>query len=263
MPPENSLPARHRRFLRGVVCFLTALPLAVSAWGDDTPVKSPRVSRLLPVRTPVIPFTLDSPVLKPVQDTTASPGMLSRYRMALEKETRRRLDRDPELFMLQAEDEDGNPVKRSRTEAKRIFGGATGRLISEFAEMLVEDAGALRVAKDYVQGISFDVMSGGDVRFKAGRDESATRVQDDSVRAGRGNDVAASFSVIAIGSPRVEMRATLPGSIRAQIELPLTEAGLRATFSRRITSRLRGTFSAGIEDSGADTWATLGLGVKF
>lgn len=260
MPRKISLPGRSRDLFRVVLCFLVALPVAATAWGAATPDKSPQVSRLLPMRPSVAD---ESVVLKLADSVPEQPGLLGRYRMALEKESRRKLDRDPGLFLVQADDEEGNPVKRVRNEARRIFGGATGRLLSDFAELLIEDAVALQAAKSYVQGIRLDVMSGGNVRFQAGRDERESRFPDDLTRTARGDGVAASFSLIAIGSPRLEMRATLPGAVRTQIELPLSEPGLRATFSRRLSSHLRGTLSVGVEDSGSDKWATVGVGVRF
>ena len=260
MPRENSLPARNCCLARVVVCLATALPIAATAWSAETPGKASGASRLMPTRASVSETDV---ILKPAGNLPEASGLLNRYRIALEKESRRRLDRDAGMFLVQADDEDGNPVKRARTEAKRIFGGATGRLLGDFAELLVEDAVALQTATNYVQGIRIDVMNGGNMRFQTGVDDSVTRIQDAPARAPLSGDVAASFSLIALGSPRLEMRATLPGAVRTQIELPLTEPGLRATFSRRLTYHLRGTLSAGVEDSGADTWATVGLGVRF
>jgi len=251
---------------RAILCLLTLTCLTTPSWADSESEpkikKSVRPARLL---TQVRTLDTTSMVFKFSEGATnTQPGLVGRYRMALEKESRRRLDKDPAgLFLLQTDDEDGNPVQRSRREAKKIFGGATGRLLSEFVEVIVEDAVALQTAKDYIQGIRLDVMAGGDMRFQAGQDDTPYRAQDDSPRSARDAKVAASFGLIAIGHPRIEMRTTLPGDIRTRVEVPLTEAGIRATFSRRLNSHLRGTLSAGVEDSGADKWATLGLGIKF
>jgi len=254
-------PARFVGIVR-LLCILTALPIATAAWAGEARGKKSQVSRLLPIRACGTCVADEGVALKLTGGVAQPPGLLGRYRMALEKESKRRMDKDAGLFILQ-DDEDGNPVKRTRTEAKRIFGGATGRLLNDFAEILLEDVTGLRVARDYVQGIRVDVMSGGGMRFKAGQDDSLPRVQDDPMKTSRGNSVAASFGLVAIGSPRFEIRATLPGAIRTQVELPLTDPGIRATFSRKLTAHVRGTFSTGIEDSGADKWATLGFGIRF
>src|SRR5262245_31760744 len=181
MSHEYFLPARISSVVRVAVSVFCALTIAAIAWCEETPDKGQKSSRLLPTHAPFAEPSLNEVglTLKPGQSSPQTSGLLTRYRMALEKESRRRFDRDQGMFISQAEDEDGNPVKHTRTEAKRIFGGATGRLLSEFAEVLVQDAVALQTAKNYVQGIRFDVMSGGNVRFKAGADEGGPRAQDE------------------------------------------------------------------------------------
>lgn len=191
-----------------------------------------------------------------------APGLLARYRLALERESRRTIDRDASLFWADSGDEDGNPVQRAQREARRIFEGANGRVLSQFAESLVEDAASLRAARDYVEGVRFDVMNGGGLRFQAGGNDRSAAARDEET-GDTGDRVAASFGLIALSSPRLEVRTSLPGGIRSRLEVPLTTPGLRASFSRRLAANLRGTMSFGVEDSGADRWMTATLGARF
>lgn len=195
-------------------------------------------------------------------EAAVRPGLLSRYRIALERESRRSLDRDPSIFWAESHDEDGYPMGRARREARRIFDGANGRIISEIAEDLIQEAVALRTARAYLDGVRLDVMKEGGVLVRAGRGEGSFQGREE-VPGPAGPGVKASFGLVGLGAPRFEFQTTMPGDIRTRIEVPLASPGIRATFSRRITSNLRGTLALGTEDAGAEQWVTAGLGVRF
>lgn len=198
----------------------------------------------------------------PRQTVVVRQALLGRYRAALERESRRFLERNPSLLQVDAAevvDGDGNPRRGLRRDATRIFQGANNRLLSEILEDALDETASLRSARACLAGVRFDVMSGR--RTRVG---SSTPDQNPRSNAGQPEDAAAaSFSMIVVGRPRLEMRAELPGGIRASIEVPLASPGVRATLSRRFTSNLRGTLSAGVEDSGAEHWISAGMAVRF
>jgi hypothetical protein len=192
----------------------------------------------------------------------ARQALLGRYRTALERESRRFLERNPSLLQADATeiiDGDGNPRRGQRRDATRIFQGANNRLLSEILEDALDETVSMRRARACLEGVRFDVLDGGRMRMG-----SPTKDEGGRGAAGPSEDaVAASFSMIVIGRPRLEMRTDLPGGIRARIEVPLASPGVRATLSRRITSNLRGTLSAGVEDSGSERWISAGMAVRF
>ena len=177
--------------------------------------------------------------------------LVDRYRQALERETRRLIDRHPSILWSDTVDDEGYPARQVQRKAEKIFEGANGRLLSRIAEDLIEDAGSLRTAREYVDGIRLDVRTGGGVGVRSGRSDHDAP------------GVAASFGLIALGSPRIEARATLPGGIRTRVELPLRNPGMRATLSRALGARLRGTLGLGVEDSGQDRWVSAGVEIRF
>ncbi|HZI93621.1 MAG TPA: hypothetical protein VFE84_05230 [Patescibacteria group bacterium] len=198
----------------------------------------------------------------PGQAQVVRQALLGRYRSALERESRRFLEKNPSLLQTDATevvDGDGNPRRGQRRDATRIFQGANNRVLSEILEDALDDTVSLRRARAFLDGVRFDVMSGGRMRMG-----SAAREEPARTGAGQTQDsVAASFGLIVIGHPRLEMRTELPGGVRARIEVPLASPGIRATLSRRITSNLRGTLSAGVEDSGSERWISAGMAVRF
>lgn len=182
----------------------------------------------------------------------ATSALLARYRQALMRESRRLLDKDASLLWLEPDDEEGYPERRARREAERIFTGANNRVASQFLQELMASTAALRAARDYIEGVRLDVLRDGGVRVRGSRDDG---------EAGRG--AAASISVLIAGTPRLEMRTDLPGGVRARVELPLSEAGMRATLSRRLGGGVRGTLAGGVEESGDDRWVSAGLEIRF
>jgi len=191
-------------------------------------------------------------LITPVPDPRLSGlPLLDRYRQALERETRRLLDKDPSILWSNEVDDEGYPARQVQRKAEKIFEGANGRLVSRIAEDLIEDAGSLRTARDYVDGIRLDVRTGGGVGVRSGRSDHEIP------------GVAASFGLIALGNPRIEARATLPGGIRTRVELPLRDPGVRATLSRALGARMRGTLGLGVEDSGQNKWVSAGVEIRF
>lgn len=178
--------------------------------------------------------------------------LLGRYRKALERECERRSERDPTLGWAGNGDDEGYPARRTRREAERIFDGANSRLLSHFLERVVEQAAALRAARDYVDGLSLDVRKGGGVHVAHAHDEA-----DDAEKP------VTRFTLVAIGSPRLEMRSRLPRDLDARVELSLSNPGVSASLTRRFTRVLKGRLGAGIEDSGQDRWISAGVEIRF
>ncbi|HEY3175223.1 MAG TPA: hypothetical protein VGK94_05620 [Candidatus Polarisedimenticolia bacterium] len=270
MPRSSLVPSRSRRLLLTLATLVCLAPGALFA--DPRPARRGK-ALLLPVPGTVFQhgqaLNVDAVQrrdpsqgrLKP-EEVLVGMGLLSRYQLALERESRRTLDRDPFIFLAGSRDEDGYLLRRARREAQRVFDGANGRLISDIAEDLIQEAVALRTARAWVEGVRFDVMSAGGVRVRAGHDEGSPRGREEDAGS-NGLGVKASLGLVALGAPRLEIRTTIPGDIRTRIEVPLSSPGIRAAFSRRVTSSLRGTLSLGVEDAGADLWVTAGLGVRF
>lgn len=192
--------------------------------------------------------------------TTQTSGfaLLGRYRSALERESRRLLEKDPSIFRVETVDQDGYPIHRVQRNAMRIFQGANSRMLSQMLELAIEETAALRHAQAYVEGVRFDVMSGGGVRMDGGSPERRgfTAAEADE-------SVAASFGLVIVGRPRLELATVLPGGIRTRVEVPLTSPGIRTTMSRRLTPNLRGTLSGGVEDAGSDRWISAGVAIRF
>jgi len=178
--------------------------------------------------------------------------LLARYRRALERECERRSERDPTLGWAGNGDDEGYPARRTRREAERIFDGANSRLLSHFLDQVVEQAAALRAARDYVDGLSLDVRKGGGVHVAHARDGNADTEKS-----------VTRFTLVAIGSPRLEMRSRLRRELDARVELSLSNPGVSASLSRRFTRVLKGRLGAGIEDSGQDRWISAGLEIRF
>jgi len=180
-----------------------------------------------------------------------SPGsaLLNRYHTALQRESRRALEKDPSIFWGVKIDEEGYPQGSVRREATRIFSGANNRVMSQLLETMLRDT-KLGGVRQYVEGIRLDVLHDGGVKMGAGGDDA-------------GQNVKASVGLIALGSPRVELRTTLPGAIRARVEVPLISPGIRASVSRKLANNVRGTLSGGYEDSGDDRWVSAGLEIRF
>jgi hypothetical protein len=128
-------------------------------------------------------------------------------------------------------------------------------------ENLVSEAPSLKAARDYIDGVQLDLMKGGGVDFRSGEDGKVGDRPGQTDREGR--HVSASFGLVVSSKPRVEMKTTLVGGIKARVEIPLGSTGIRTTFSRKLTSRVSGKLGAGIEDSGEDRWLSMGLEVKF
>ena len=179
-----------------------------------------------------------------------SMQLLDRYRQALERESRRALDKDPSLFWTAAMDEEGYPERRSQRRAVQIFEGANGRLLTRLLEDALAETEALRATKSYIEGIRLDVRKGGGVKLAA---EGLTR--DAATKA--------SFGLLLTSNPRLEVTSTLPGGFKGRLEVPLRQSGVRATISRPIAFGMRGTLSAGQEDSSESRWVSLGLEIKF
>jgi len=180
---------------------------------------------------------------------TSNRDLLRRYRRALEKESLRAYDKNPSVFVV-LDDAEGYPLDSAHRSARRIFGKANSRMLSGYLEEMIEGSASLRNARNYVEGIRVDVRKGGDVRFGPGEpeDESAVR---------------ASFHLVALGDPRLEMRTKLPGGVESRVELSLTSPGVRTKLHCRFGSRLTGSLSGGVEDSGEDRWIAAGLGIRF
>jgi len=181
----------------------------------------------------------------------ASSALLTRYHMALQRESRRAIEKDPSLFWGDKTDEDGYPRDSLRREANRIFSGANNRLMSQILEDALRNTTTLKRARAFAEGIRLDVLSGGGVKVGAGGGDDAAQ------------NVSASIGFIVLGRPRVEVRTTLPGGVRTKVELPLTSLGIRASMSRRISANVRGTFSGGVEDGGDDRWVSAGVELRF
>jgi len=190
------------------------------------------------------------------------PSLLGRYRLALERESRRTLDKDPSVFwtdpMTDPIDDDALLVRRAQREAEKIFAGANGRVITQIAEAMIQESSRLRSAREYVDGIRLDVMNGGNLRVRGNGIRSG-----DEVAGPKEAGVAASFGLVLAGNPRVEMRTLLPGQIKARVDMTLASPGVRTTFSRKLTPNLRGNLSGGWEDSGNDRWVSATLEMKF
>lgn len=181
----------------------------------------------------------------------AESTLFSQYRKALEKESRRMVDRNPSLSWSEAVDEDGYPLRgadRQQRDARRLLGGAGNRLMSGWLERLVEVSSGMRAARGAVEGLRFDVRRGGGVGMGAGpaRDSS---------------EIATSLSVMVLGRPRLEMRSSLPWDLKARVEVPLDASGLRATLTRKFATGCRATFTMGSEDD--ERWVSAGVGVDF
>ncbi|HET9480796.1 MAG TPA: hypothetical protein VFP98_03495, partial [Candidatus Polarisedimenticolia bacterium] len=163
------------------------------------------------------------------------------------------VDKDPSVLTVDPLDEEGFPERRAQRHAERIFEGAGERTLSIFVERLVGEAAALQAARAYLDGIRLDIGKDGAVGVNTGK-------------RSREAEAAASVSLIVLGKPRVEVRSTLPGDIRARLELPLLDgvtSGARVSLSRQMNPGLRGTLGAGFEDSGRGSWVSAGVEVRF
>ena len=250
---------------------LLGLPVAAAAFFVCSPGESPRAAEpargvLSRLASPISwrsdgrsPVAVDAPsqrvqasgLLPAAPKAAAEPTFFSPYRKALERESRRMVDRHPSLSWTDAVDEDGYPLRgadRLQRDARRLFGGAGNRMMSGWLEKLVEGSAGGRAARGALEGLRMDVRRGGGVGMGAGaaRDSS---------------DIAASVSVMVMGRPRIEVRSTLPWDLKARIEVPLNASGMRATVSRKFTSGLRGTFTMGAEDD--ERWLSAGVEIDF
>ena len=180
-----------------------------------------------------------------------SSAFLGSYRKALERETKRSVNKDPSLMWGVSVDEDGCPLPRVQRMAEKIFEGTNERVLSRLLENLIDGTKALRTARNYIDGIQLDFMKGGGVDFRS------------NGRVEKREPVKASFGFIVSGKPRVEIKTRLPGGIKTRVEVPLGATGIRTTLSRKLTHRMRGTLGAGVEDSGEDRWVSMGLEFKF
>ena len=179
-------------------------------------------------------------------------AVFGQYRQALERESRRMADRNPAMFWTEMVDEDGYPLRgsdRVQRDARRLFGGASNRLMSGFLDRLLDESTGLRAARSAVEGLRVDLKRGGGVGVGAG-----------PARDG-GRDVKASVGVMLLGRPRMEVRSDLTGSLRARLEVPLDSLGMRATLSQKFGSGWRGTLTLGSEED--ERWISAGFEVDF
>jgi hypothetical protein len=231
--------ARAAEPARDVLSKLTA-PISWRSDGRD-PLSAGRTA------VPVQPVKL----LPAAPADAPEPAIFSQYRKALERESRRMVDRNPALSWNEAVDEDGYPLRgadRQQRDARRLFGGASNRLMSGWLERLVEGSAGARAARGALEGLRMDVRRGGGVGMGAGP-------------ARDGSDVAASLSLLVLGRPRLEVRSSLPWDLKARLEVPLNAAGMRATISRKFAGGWRGTFTMGAEDD--ERWLSAGVEVDF
>ena len=178
-----------------------------------------------------------------------SSTLLKQYSEALSRESRRSMERDPSVFWNDLSDEEGYLEQRARRTAEKIFGGASSRVASDVLERMIEGAAGLRSTREFLEGVRLDVRRGGGVEFGKGQGQDRA-------------DVAARFSLVVAGSPRLELRTTL-GGFRTRLEIPLSSPGIRATLSRPLGGHARANLSAGVEDSGEDRWISANVGLRF
>src|SRR5687767_12921395 len=136
---------------------LLGLPVAAAALFVCSPGESPRAAEpagnVLGRLAPPIswrsdgrdPLSADAPaqrvqasgLLRAAPKPGAEPTFFSQYRKALERESRRMVDRNPSLSWNDAVDEDGYPLRgadRLQRDARRLFGGAGNRMMSGWLE---------------------------------------------------------------------------------------------------------------------------------
>ena len=217
------------------------VPIVFKAATGESALQSP------PAETPP---SLQAGLLKapPVQEST----LFSQYRQALERESRRLVDRNPTVFSDTSVDEEGYPLRgsdRVQRDARRLFGGASSRVMSGWVEKLLDSSAGGRAARGAIEGLRLDVRKGGSVGVSAGA-------------ARESNDIKASVGFVLLGRPRMEVRSTLPGNLRTRLEIPLDSLGFRATMSHKFTSTgWRSTFTLGSEED--DRWVSAGFEVDF
>ncbi len=270
---RDTLRSRTRLLCLAAGCLaITALagrPVAAAPAGPASPGLHDGI--LSPILAPLAlgPVLRFEPGVAPVAGSSGAPGagafevalpqhewkpvrqdLLGRYRSALVKECARRSHRDPTLGWAGTVDVEGYPARRTRRQAERIFDGANNRLLSQFLEQVVEQMSTLRAARDYVDGVSLDVSKGGGLHV-------AHTARDDDERP------VTRFTLVAIGSPRLEMRSRLQGRLDARVELSLTSPGVSASLTRRFARCLKGRLGAGVEDSGQDRWVSAGVEIRF
>lgn len=178
-------------------------------------------------------------------------GLVGRYGQALERETRRMNDRDSLQRRVALVDDDESPAPGVQREARRLVSGANGRILTQLVDRILEASSTLQQARDYAEGVRLDVRRGGGVTLGAGKGTEPAP------------DIAARFTFLVGSNPRVEMRSTLPGNLKTRVELSLVNPGLRAAFSRPISSHLSGSLAGGYEEGGEDRWLSAGVGIKF
>jgi len=190
---------------------------------------------------------------------TAGPSLMKLYRDALMAETRRSMRRDPSLFWLEsfegadADLHEGLTMHRARRSAERIFGEAHEELMADALNHVIETTGPLNALNARIRGVDF--------RVRAGSSRSTITYGDVPVREERREGTKVSF--VVSNKPRLEMERLLPGNIKASVEIPLANPGLRTTFSRPIAGAMRGTLSFGVEDMGEEYWVSAGLRCGF
>ncbi|MGH9866734.1 MAG: hypothetical protein ACREAA_01020 [Candidatus Polarisedimenticolia bacterium] len=218
------------------------VPIIFQAAGGEPAVPAPL--------TGTTPITLQSGLLKaPAQQESS---LFTQYRQALERESRRLADRNPTMFSDASVDEDGYPLRgsdRVQRDARRLFGGASSRVMSGWVEKLLDGSAGGRAARGAIEGLRVDLRRGGSVGVGAGPARESS------------NDVKASLGVVLLGRPRLEVRSTLPGNLRTRVEIPLDSLGVRATLSHKFTTGWRSTFTLGSEED--ERWVSAGFEVDF
>ncbi len=188
----------------------------------------------------------------PARDLPVRAGKVSfleQYRKALEQESRRLVDRDPSLHWAHWIDDAEDPHRTSSREAQRVFDRAHERILSKMLEGLIDGTATLKAVSDYVDGIRLDVKKGGGVEVGSTLSEAER------------SNAHASFAFIVAGKPRIEMKTRLAGTIRTDVEIPITSVGFRTSMSQRLTNNLSGGIKLGMEED--DRWVSLALEYRF